>query len=225
MNSLVNKNIVENKSDPIWFKDMQILVRGDRLSEFFPNEEMTTIEKLNAIMRMTLYIGVLMAVLCRNYLYLYIPIITAGITYAIYTVQGDKKEMYANSLGDVKVEEEPEPCIKPTVDNPFMNYNKITSDRDRKPACISYDNPELKKDIEDKFNVNLYRDVSDLYGKRNSQREFYTTAGSTSDFGIGDQTAFSRWLYQSPPTCKEEGIQCTGNYTPQLYTQTPIVNR
>lgn len=243
MDKLSNENIVENRSDPIWFQDPKILVIKGRVAEFFPNEEMSTVEKLNALMRMTIYMGVLLAVLCRNYLYLYIPVVCGGLTWAIYSVQmqgsdDDKERLYTTSKGILKggdgigchadFEEDCEhvgKCVTPTVDNPFMNYNKITSERDRAPACVTYDKPDLKKKIESNFNINLYRDVGDLYGKKNSQREYYTTPGSMFTGGVGDQTSFAKWCYNAPPTCKEDGLQCTGNYTPELYSQTPIVNR
>ena len=223
--NLADKNIITDNSDPIWFTDINIIFEKDRLSEFFPNEEMTTIEKLNSLLRLSIYLGILLAVLCKNYLYLYIPVLTALITYSIYQVQKNNNELFENSYGDLKKREPVQSCIKPTVDNPFMNYNQITSERDRKPACPSFDNNVIRNDIEDKFNTNLYRDVSDLYGKNNNQRQYYTTPGSMYDGGIGDQTAFAKWCYSTGPTCKDDGIQCTGNYTPQLYTATPIVNR
>ncbi len=231
MEQLANKNIVQDVSDPIWFKDPKILFQKDRVSEFFPNEEMTTIEKLNAVLRLTIYLGVLMAIVCKNYLYLYIPVITAGISWTIYTVQNDggdeesRENLYMTSKGILKTGEKKDKCVTPTIDNPFMNYNQITSERNRAPACVSYDKPKLKKKIEEDFNVNLYRDVSDLYGKRNSQREFYTTPGSVYEGGVGDQTSFAKWCYGTKPTCKEDGIECTGNYTPELYSQRPVVNR
>jgi hypothetical protein len=238
--NLANKNIVKSVSDKIWFKDPKILVAKDRVSEFFPNEDMTTIEKMNAIMRMTLYMGVLLTVLCRNYLYLYIPLIAAGITWAVYSVQKDagddgnveaKEELYTTSKGILKTAPAKPEVTEPSVDNPFMNFNKITSDRDRPPAEVSYDNVEVKKQIESDFNTNLYRDVSDLYGKRNSQREFYTTPGAFSEAGVGDQTSFAKFCYGTLSSQKESGVcktdpaYCTGNYVPSMYTATPVVNR
>ena len=114
-----------------------------------------------------------------------------------------------------------------------MNYNQITSDRDRAPAEVSYDNVEVKKQIESDFNTNLYRDVSDLYGKRNSQREFYTTPCSLNEGGIPDSVAFGKWCYSSntgsinkeAAICKVNPAYCVGQYSPELYSQRPIVNR
>ena len=90
-----------------------------------------------------------------------------------------------------------------------MNINLITSDKTQEKAPQSWNNEELQKKIEDKFGYNLYRDVGDLYSKRNGQREFYSAPYN----GIPDQTAFSKWLYQWPgPTCKENSLKC-GSYT------------
>jgi len=86
-----------------------------------------------------------------------------------------------------------------------MNANLITDKRDREPACQYYDNIELAEEVENNFSTNLYRDVSDLYGKNNNQRQYYTMPSTTIP---NDQTSFARWCYLSPPTCKEDSIRC-----------------
>ena len=73
----------------------------------------------------------------------------------------------------------------------------------------NYINPELEKLINNKFNYNLYRDMSDIFGRNNSQRQFYTTPVTTIP---NKQMKFARWLYNTPPTCKEgNGNQCVAN--------------
>ena len=95
--------------------------------------------------------------------------------------------------------------IQPTVDNPMMNINLITDDKTKEKAPISWNNDELKEEIEDKYNYNLYRDVGDLYGKSNSQRQFYTMPSTTIP---NNQTSFAKWCYSTGPTCKETSIYC-----------------
>jgi hypothetical protein len=111
-------------------------------------------------------------------------------------------------------------CQKPTVHNPFMNFNIITDPRKRPPGCLSYDRPDIKDQIEDKFGYNLYRNVSDLYGKSNSQREYYTMPSTTMP---NDQTAYAKWLYNTGSTCKENTIKCapeTGaGFTSNMFVQ------
>ena len=64
--------------------------------------------------------------------------------------------------------------------------------------------------VEKDFNYNLYRDVSDLYNKNNSQRQYYTAPSTTIP---NKQTEFAKWLYLAPPTCKEDTIRCVPETT------------
>ena len=67
-------NIVDNKnlqSDKFWADDLSVLYNKDRLVEFFPTSKMTMVEKLNSITRLGIYLGVILAILMRNY-YIYI---------------------------------------------------------------------------------------------------------------------------------------------------------
>ena len=50
------------------------------------------------------------------------------------------------------------------------------------------------------FNEDLYRDVTDVFGKNNSQRQYYTVPGNQVP---NDQGSFAQWCYGTPPTCKE----------------------
>jgi hypothetical protein len=103
----------------------------------------------------------------------------------------------------------PETCIKPTVENPFMNYNYTNFDKDGNlidtQGCDPND-PVIKKMIDEKFNNNLFKDTSDLFGKNNSQRQFYTNVNT----GItNDRESFAKWLYLNPKTCKEDQSMCS----------------
>ena len=73
----------------------------------------------------------------------------------------------------------------------------------------------------DKFGYNLYRDVGDLYGKNNSQRQYYTMPATTMP---NDQTAFAKWCYNTGPTCKERGLYCAPIYSPVKDTNNPYKN-
>jgi hypothetical protein len=118
--------------------------------------------------------------------------------------------------------------VKPTVDNPFMNIllNEY-EDNPKREAVIKTDlinNDEIKEDIEDKFNHNLYKNVSDIWNKRNSQSQFNTNPITTIP---NDQTAFAKWCYQRQPTCKEgNGEQCIkNNYNPLYGNSRQIYNQ
>ena len=171
---------------------------------------MDLVSKLNAIARLGLYVGIILTILTLNYLYLYIPIGIGIFTILIYKIQKDNIEKFVADYKRLSCADN-EPCVDPTTDNPFMNFNQITDDRYRAPACKSYDNQKLKEEIEDKFNYNLYRDVGDLYSKNNSQREYYTMPSTEV---INDQTSFAKWCYYQGPTCKESATHCSPEWSP-----------
>ena len=215
-NNIVNPKNKDIDSDKFWFDDFTVLYQPNRLIEFFPNYQMTMIEKLNALTRLGIYLGIVLSVLLKNYLYLYITLIAFLGTFFIYKTQRNSLELYFNSYDsdqnkDNKRELLEKPCTKPTTDNPMMNFNIITDKRDRSKACDSWDSKKVKKEIENKFNHNLYRDVSDLYGKNNSQRQYYTMPATTMP---NDQTAFAKWCYNTGPTCKERTLYCAPIYSP-----------
>lgn len=104
-------------------------------------------------------------------------------------------------------------CTRPTIDNPFMNmtmkdYLNFDSQGniiERPPACDTSDK-DVKKEIDDNFKNNLYMDVNDLFGKFNSQRQFYTMPSTDIIPDINGE--FKNWLYKSPKTCKEDQDYC-----------------
>lgn len=198
-----------NIRTPFWLDDWEVLLNN--IDEFYPTTDMNLVEKLNAIVRLSVYVGIILSLVMVNYMYMYIPLIIAIFTIFIYKMQKDNIEEY---FREYETNTTPGECRKPTIDNPFMNFNEITSDRNEPPACEAQDNPEIQKDIEEKFNYNLFRDVGDLYGKNNSQREFYTMPVTTA---VNNQTSFAKWLYNTGPTCKESAIKCAPetDYTSQ----------
>ena len=62
---------------------------------------------------------------------------------------------------------------KPDIDNPMMNIN-IFELYDNKRAIPTYDNPGVERVVEEKWSDGLYRDSDDLFGRNNSQRQWYT---------------------------------------------------
>ena len=203
---------MDNLNDKFWLNDYKILFEKERLADFFPTITMTMIEKLNAIMRLAIYLSIALYIVSGNYHYLYIMIIVGLITYFIATTQKDNMELFFNSIKESnenllqKSVIENITDIKPTVDNPFMNINLITDNKEKEPAPPSWNNNDLQKKIESDFDYNLYRDVGDLYGKSNSQRQYYTMPSTTIP---NNQTSFAKWCYQVGPTCKEKSIYCS----------------
>lgn len=200
---------MEYETDDFWFNDRNIIFREDRITEFFPVMSMTYNEKLNALLRLSIYSSVLLFIYYKNYSFFLIPLITALITLYIYrfnTLTGPKSETF--------IDAHQEKCRMPTEDNPFMNT--LVSDYNNgeiTPACKITDKV-VEETAEEKFNKGLFKDINDLYDKNNSQRQFFTMP-STTEFGnVGDTVALANWLYGGTgPTCKEDGKACTGTFS------------
>jgi len=106
---------------------------------------------------------------------------------------------------DEYVEYKKNTCRKPTNDNPFMNpfiteYNDITP-----PEACNIDDDKIKDDMMIHFNHDLFRDVDELWERKNSQRQFYTVPNTAIP---NNQKEFAEWLYKIPYTCKEDQENC-----------------
>lgn len=209
-------------SNIFWANKPSILLRSDQLKNFFPSYDYTIVQNLNAIVRLVLYLTIVLILYSKNSQYLLLFLGSLLITYMLYTYYPNQEELFyikpVNSCNPTLKEKKAiinrkehveKKCVMPTVENPFMNYNHITDNYHRPPACKAflYDDPQsqkVKEKVEEKFDERLYKSVTDIYSKRNSQREFYTVAYNQ----IPDQTSFAKWLYGQGATCKENGLKC-----------------
>jgi hypothetical protein len=135
--------------------------------------------------------------------------VVLGITWLIHYKQKDSqkkqimKQSMNNQLNDlVQLNSLETDCRVPNKDNPFMNpsLHDYGSNQSPPKSCPSYNNVGVQRRVEELFNKDLYRDVTDVFGKQNSQRQFYTVPGSQIP---NDQGSFAQWLYGTPPSCKE----------------------
>ena len=213
--------------DKYWFEDLNILIDMNRLNEFIPNSSMNYVQKVNTLVRASIYVGIIFAFCRKNYLFLYIPIMTMLLTYILYNFKKvnedtDKKikkmieedeSMPINDNNvdkklDTKLKEnfESQKCFAPKEENPFMNALPFDK-RARSNAC--YLNEETNNKVETLFSQNLFREAGDIFNKQHGQRQFYTMPVTTIP---NEQGKFANWLYKSPPTCKESnGLACIKN--------------
>lgn len=173
-------------TDPIWYDDFNIIT--EHLTEFFPSADMTHNERLNSIVRLSLYISLVLTFYNKKSIYLYIFV---GSLFLTYYIGKNSIENFTNATK--------KKCKTPTIDNPFMNITMgdyLNTDKDGKiidPGTVCEDLKTYKKDIDEKFNHNLYNDVDDLFGKNNSQRQFFTARTELIPDMEGN---FKNWLYK-----------------------------
>lgn len=208
MSNNLLKTATKTIHETFWYEDLQVLYINNNFVKFFPTTEMNTAEKLNSIVRFGIYLGVLLILYTKQINYVYIPIFFFVITYFLHSNNNIISNFSDNPSTTKAIN-----YVLPTIDNPFMNINfndyKYNPTREAIIKKNNFKNPKLDKLINTNFNFNLYKDFSDIFGKNNSQRQFYTTPVTTIP---NNQKGFSEWLYKTAPSCKEEnGPQCYNN--------------
>lgn len=214
--------------EKIWYEDLNVLIDKKKMMNYIPLKNYSLNQKLNAIVRLSLYLSLLIMILSFNINYSFIFIFVLVLTYILHITNEEKREKklvkqvenYKNLKKDkdyikkkINVKDHLEKCILPTNNNPFMNF-MLTDKRTRKPACNTFNNKKVSELVEDKFAKGLYKDINGIYNNENSQREFYTMPNTEV---VNRQTEFANWLYKTPKTCKEgNGFQCVANNMEKL---------
>lgn len=223
--------------DPFWVNKFNIII--EKPTEFFPIKSQTLSERLNAIVRFGLYISILLTIYYGDLKYISIFVFILFLTYIIHSNAPKKVESSVETFNESSTQSvspitansiigttsTSENCVKPTKDNPFMNvtmkdymnFDKDGNTINREPACDPTD-PNIKTQMDDAFNNDLYRDVSDVFGKLNSQRNYFTMPWTTIP---NKQDQFANWLYKNPYTCKENQDACINQNYEDLRSNRP----
>lgn len=193
--------------EQFWSKDPEILYTN--YLSFFPSEDLDITTNLNSIPRFAIYASLLLALYHKEPKYLFLSLIGFVISYGLYVY-------YALDSFDEILEDHEEvegDYTKPTLNNPMMNV-LLTDDPNRPPAYPVSDTSKeayyVKKDMEEKLNFNLYRDVGDIYNNKHNQRQFYTMPNTQVP---NDLNQFLDFVYRKDyqPICKENRFNC-GKY-------------
>lgn len=74
----------EDQSDPVWIDNFNILFQKDRLTEFFPTKNQSNEERINSIVRLSLYASIILFIYHSNVKYSAIFIFFLFFTFVIY---------------------------------------------------------------------------------------------------------------------------------------------
>lgn len=94
---------------------------------------------------------------------------------------------------------------EPTINNPYMNPILTDYNTENAPYPVDVDDDVIKEQINLTYNKDLFKDMSDLFDEKNTQRQFYTVPGGSIP---NDQQKFAEWCYKTPKTCKEDSRFC-----------------
>lgn len=218
-------SLLDRMKTKFWLEDPSVLV-SDKYYQIFPSGKMNKIEVLNSLARFFFCLIFIFLLIGSKREYMYIPIIGHICLIVIFFYHKHKRSVFDSSLsnkikgvswsGDYDEMKESniegmdtlngDLCQAPTRGNPFMNVTMVDlmSNRMRPVAC-SVSNPLIKEEIRDNYEKDIIKDIEDVFERDHSSRQFYTMPSSTIP---NDQTSFAKWLYEAPPTCKENQLNC-----------------
>jgi len=107
-------------------------------------------------------------------------------------------------------------CRKPTVENPFNNivFSDYLQEGNIPQPCNS--NEETLTEMQNLYNSSIFRNLSDVFERENSQRTFYTVPITQT---AESQKDFANWLYKTGPTCHENSNYCSYYQDPSMISQ------
>lgn len=199
--------------EKIWYKDIRHLFTNENFDKFFPTKDMTFAEQLNSMVRFSIYFAIVAYVLRHDSAVFMVPLFVGLFTFVIYTFDTQNKQqenLYLDDRNWYKTPHSGKVCQRPTENNPFMNVliSDYVLNPERKAAC-DVTKTNIKSKTKKYFDKNLYRSVSDIFGKEASDRQWVTNPITTIP---NDQDGFARWCYETPKTCKEgNGNTCYAN--------------
>lgn len=192
----------------VWYEHIGHFITKDNFMWIIPLQSMTFEDKLNAILRFFLYLGVVLALIRADSRYLFFPVLAGLATILVNESHKNvkqKQEAFLEREGHAVVDNQL--CVRSTVENPFMNvmFGDGKTLEDRAAACNVLDK-RVQRSMNDNFNAKLFRDVSDIYGNMSSQREFYTVPNTSVP---NNAVGFAEFCYGTGKTCKEgNGKRC-----------------
>jgi len=179
------------------------------MNNLIPDINMTIEEKINAIVRAVLFVGIICTLIFNDSRYILFIIIIMVLSILIINYQYDKNkkiEKYLNlNYYDIVNNKK---CVKPTKNNPFMNPD-ITNINNEKYESCSINDINTNKNINNLFYSSVFRDSTDIYDKSSLDRQFYTVPSTSIP---NDRETLGEWLYNRGPSCKEgSGEKCYNN--------------
>ena len=208
-----------------WTEQPRVLF--DNALDFFPFSDEAKIcstTALNSLARFAVYLGVFLCLITRSNIYFGIPVLGALLSVALFynmKKQGTLRKgllptmgppMYEGFTPNITGSDASDKIVEdiigtknrtfPTGTNPFMNIliNEIADYPKKPPAKYTADS-QVKKTIDESFEVAVYGDPGDVWNRNQGQREFYTMPSTSIP---NDRDSFQNWLYRIPgKTCKE----------------------
>ena len=192
-----------------WFNKPSELFRSDKISSFWPNDQQSAAERVNASTRCILYLTCILYLIKRDLRIFLLAFLAIGLLFIM------TKSMNVKEPG-TSVDSDSPDCQVPTAENPLANVllTDYTDDPNRPGACWY---PTVKPEVEEyldntvKFGPARTRSPVAKYQRKAFARQFMSGPVTTIP---GDQTAFAEWCYGKKwsPDCRNDPKKCDADY-------------
>ncbi len=187
---------------PFWFENPSILIKTSL--EFIPKSNQDEPARLNAVVKFSILVALLLYLYTRTLFLLALPVITLIGTFIKYYYFPDIKRTSVSS-------EKFSNCQHPSPQNPMMN-TLVLDDPNRLPACDSTD-PIISKEIDKVFWNNNFRDTTDIYNINGGLPQRFVTNPDTT-VSHESYERWKNWVYTGDPkgsripSCKDNNYDC-----------------
>ncbi len=171
---------------------------------FVPQPNMSVRESLNAVVRFSVYLAVLLFATSRDPWYLLLIPVVMLATIFLHRAFPQAKKIVSEGFasGPVVSGYTGEERSRPTPDNPFMNpmLTDILEDPDRPPAA-EITSLKVRDEVNEAFaqTSNIYMDTSDMFNLVQSQRNFYAVPAD-------DHEGFLKFLGKNGQRTNQKGL-------------------
>ena len=190
----------------LWIEDpVKILLNPQHMFKVLPDKKEPVIEQVNSFARFLLWYGIIISLYNKQWSPLAIALM-CNILVALFVKKQKTLQKYFVLLNKPEYE-----CPTPTEQNPFANpsvghrnyYN------DNQNCAVDYNDPDVSDNINKLFTNDLPLDHWDIYGKNNSQRQFYSVIPN-------NQSEFAKWLYDPQQLCNKREMPLNCNINMQM---------
>lgn len=191
----------------VWFDEPQQLISTDQVAQFWPTNEQTPEDRVNAASRFVIYVCCIIYMIRRDPRIFVLGATVLGVVYVLY-----KSKMVSETYG---MSAQGNDCQMPTEDNPMGNVliTDFTDAPNRLEACYyssvkpfsdSYTSGRIP------YDSGRSRTALPKYLRNGMDRQFVSSPVTKIP---GDQTAFAEWLYgpKNGPMCKSDSKSCNPN--------------
>ena len=159
--------------EPFWYNEPSVLFNADTWYTFVPTATMSVAQALNAVVRFSIYLSLLLFITSMSPVYLlFIPIVM-GVSIFLNGWFPQAKKISEGFVSSYVGSDE----SRPTPDNPFMNAPLTDiNDNPNRPPAADITSVKVRDEVNRAFaqTSNIYMDTTDVFDLVQSQRNFHS---------------------------------------------------